>query len=639
MLNHIFNPYTIKGKTIKNRLVVPAMVANYCTEDGFATEQYTAYHETKAKGGWGLIITEDYAINPYGKGFVGVAGLWKDEQIEGHAKMVERVHAHGSTIIAQIYHCGRQTNSAVIGRAPVAPSPIPCPMNQEMPHELTIDEIHELVEQFGDTALRAKKCGFDGVEIHGGHGYLIAEFLSPYTNKRADEYGGNLQNRVRFLLEVIANVKKKCGDDFIVGFRISGDEKIEGGRSIADTQVIAMMAEEAGIDMIHVSVGTYGSPSVPTVPLYAKEHAWIADYAAELKKVVDIPVITVGRFNDPCLANMAIKSGKADFVAMGRASLADPALPKKAEEGKFEEIRQCIGCNQGCINRLNVQEKISCVLNPTLGHEYEIEEKTTDVKKKVLVIGAGPAGLTAAVEVKKAGHEVVVLERDHMAGGQFRLAAVPPFKGEIINFINWQLNECKKLNIPVNYNTEATVERVKEEGADVVILASGANPVKPPIPGIYLPNVVTANDVLSGKVNVGFTNVVIGGGQVGVETAFHLAIQFKQASVVEMLPEIMASDMGERMILTPFLMQRGIGIHTSTKVLEITEDYVLVNDGTKDFEIPCDNVVLAIGSRPNQELKEPLEAAGFEVRCVGDADKVANVMAATHLGFKLGRNI
>ncbi len=639
MLSQLFSPYTLKGKTIKNRLVVPAMVVNYCTEDGFATEQYIAYHEEKAKGGWGTIITEDYAINPYAKGFVGVAGLWKDEQIEGHTELVNRVHAHGSTILAQIYHCGRQTNSGVIGRAPVAPSPIPCPMNQEMPHELTIDEIHELTEQFGDTALRAKKCGFDGVEVHGGHGYLLAEFMSPYTNKRADQYGGNLQNRMRFPLEVFANIRKKCGDDFIMGFRISGDEHIEGGRTIADTQTIAMMAEAAGVDIIHVSVGTYGSPDVGTVALYTNPHAWISDYAEEVKKVVDIPVITVGRFNDPCLANMAIKAGKADFVAMGRGSLADPALPKKAEAGKFEEIRQCIGCNQGCINQLNMQQKVSCVLNPTLGHESEMSEVKAETAKKVAVIGAGPAGLTAAIEAKKAGHDVTVYEKEHMAGGQFRLAAVPPFKGEIINFINWQLNECKKLDIPVLFNTEATVEKIKEAGADVVVLAAGANPVKPPIKGIDLPNVVTANDVLSGKVNVGFRNVVIGGGQVGVETAFHLAIQWKQASIVEMLPEIMANDMGERMALTPFLMQRGVGIHTATKVLEIAEDHVLVNDGTKDFEIPADNVVLAIGSRPNTALKEAFEEAGFDVRLVGDAEKVANVKMANHQGFALGRSL
>ncbi len=639
MLNHLFQPYTIKGKTIKNRLVVPAMVANYCTPDGYATEQYIAYHETKAKGGWGLIITEDYAINPYAKGYVGVAGLWSDDQIPGHTELVKRVHAQGSTILAQIYHCGRQTNSRIIGRAPVAPSPIPCPMNQEMPHELTVDEIHELVEQFGDTALRAKKCGFDGVEIHGGHGYLIAEFLSPYTNKRADMYGGNLQNRMRFLMEVIANVREKCGDDFILGFRISGDEHIEGGRTIADTQTIAMAVEEAGIDLIHVSVGTYGSPDAPTVALYAKNHAWIVDFAEEVKKVVDIPVITVGRFNDPCLANMAIKAKKADFVAMGRGSLADPYLPKKAEEGRFDEIRQCIGCDQGCISRLNMQEKITCVLNPTLGREYELTEVAAETPKKVVVIGAGPAGLTAAAEAGKAGHDVVVLEKEHMAGGQFRLAAVPPFKGEIINFINWQLNECRKLNIPVRYNTEATVETVTAEHPDVVILAAGANPVTPPIPGIDLPNVVTAHDVLAGKTNVGFRNVVIGGGQVGAETAFHLAIQFKQVSIVEMLPEILGTDMMEKMVMTPYLMQRQIDVHTGTKVLEIAEDHVLVSDGTNEFAIPADTVVLAIGSRPNNALKDGLEAAGLSVKTVGDAQKVGNVMAATAMGFELGRSL
>ncbi len=638
MLKNIFNPYTIKGKTIKNRLVVPAMVMNYCDADGFATDKYIQYHEEKAKGGWGLIITEDYAINPYAKGYVGVAGLWKDEQIEGHSKIPENAHKYGATILAQIYHCGRQTNSRIIGKQPVAPSPIPCPMNMEMPHELTIDEIHELVEQFGDTALRAKKCGFDGVEIHGGHGYLIAEFLSPYTNKRADIYGGSLDNRMRFLLEVIDNVKAKCGDDFIVGFRISGDEHIEGGRSIADTQTIAMAVEEAGVDLIHISVGTYGSPDVPTVSMYVKDHGNIVSYAEDIKKVVDIPVITVNRFNDPRLADAMIKANKADFVAMGRASLADPDLPNKALEGRMEDIRRCIGCDQGCINRLNAQLPASCVLNPSLGRGYQEEEKAVE-KKKVVVIGAGPAGLSAAIEAKKKGHDVVVLEKEHMAGGQFRLASVPPFKGELTTFINWQMKECQNLGIPVYLNTEATIESLKQYEVDTIILATGATPTIPPIKGIDSKNVVTANDVLSGKVNVGFNNIVIGGGQVGVETAFHLAVQFKSAQIVEMLPDILPNDMTEKLVLMPYLNQRQIGIHISTKVLEITEEYVLVEKEGQQIKLPADTVVLAIGSKPNNSLQEVLEKEGYDVKVIGDALKVSNVMNANIMGYELGKSL
>ena len=255
VLNSLFSPIALKGKTVKNRLTVPAMVTNYCTADGEATERYIAYHETKAKGGWGLIITEDYAVDPLGKGFSFVPGLWHDGQIEGHKALPERVHKHGAVIIAQIYHCGRQTSEPVIGDTPVAPTAIPCPFSPNMPRELPVSEIKEIVGKFGDCARRAKECGFDGVEIHGAHGYLVAQFMSPYSNKRVDEYGGNLTNRAKFAVEIVEDIRKKCGDDFIIGFRISGDEFVEGGRTLEDTKTIVKMLEAAGLDLIHVSAG------------------------------------------------------------------------------------------------------------------------------------------------------------------------------------------------------------------------------------------------------------------------------------------------------------------------------------------------------------------------------------------------
>ena len=349
-----------------------------------------------------------------------------------------------------------------------------------MPIELSVEKIEEFIEDFGDCALRAKKCGFDGVEIHGGHGYLIAQFMSSYSNKRTDEYGGDLENRLRFPVEIIKNIRKKCGDDFIIGFRISADEFIDGGRTLEDTKVIVPVLEQAGIDIVHVSAGCYASCDTIVPPSYVK-HAWIADFAKEVKEICDIPVITVGRVNDPRIAESVIRAGKADFVAMGRASLVDPEMPNKAKEGRFEDIRHCIGCNYGCLGILFADQPIKCVLNPTLGNETNCEIQKTENPKKIAVIGAGPAGLEAAIAAATAGHNVTVYEKSKYAGGQFRLAAIPPCKGEIVDFINWQVTQLKKIGVEIKYDTEVTVDFMKENPADKIIVATGAVPVVPPI--------------------------------------------------------------------------------------------------------------------------------------------------------------
>ena len=375
MFKKLFSPMKIGTIEIPNRLVVSPMVTDYCNQDGTATERYIAYHEAKAKGGWGLIITEDYAVDPTGRGFSCVAGLWNDSQIASHSELTNRVHQYESKIFAQIYHCGRQTSHLVTACPPLAPSPIPCPAMQELPDELTIDEIERMVEKFGDCAFRAQKAGFDGVEIHGAHGYLIAQFMSPYSNKRTDKYGGHLSNRMRFPLEIIANIKAKTGKDFGLGFRISCDEFVPGGRTIEDTKAMAILLEQAGIDVLHVSCGVYASVD-KIVPASSTPHGWLASYAEEVKKVVSIPVITVGRINDPFVGDSIIAGGKADFVAMARASLADPELPRKAASGEFDEIRPCIACNEGCIGILFADQPIKCVLNPTLGKEAELTIET-----------------------------------------------------------------------------------------------------------------------------------------------------------------------------------------------------------------------------------------------------------------------
>jgi len=638
MLKNLFSPLSIKGKTVKNRLAVPAMVTSYCDVDGNATDRYIAYHEAKAKGGFGLIITEANLITKNDRAFSKPVGLWCDEQIESHKKLTETVHKHGAIIIAQLIHNGRQTSERAAGGKIYAPSAIQCPFSPDIPLELTIEMIEELVRDFSDSALRAKKSGYDGVEVHGAHGYLIAQFMSPFSNKRTDKYGGSLMGRLRFAIEIIEDIRKKCGDDFIIGFRVSGDEFVEGGLNIEDTKAIAMVLESKGIDFIHVSAGTYAASEV-IIPTSNIDHGWNVNASEEVKKVCEIPVITVGRINDPIVAESVIKAGKADFVAMGRASLTDPDLPNKAKESDFEDIRYCIGCTVGCLGLLYKDVPIKCILNPALGREKECEIQKTDKPKKVAIIGSGPAGLSAAIAAASAGHFVTVYEKESNAGGQFRTAAIPPAKGEISSFIKWQERTLAKLGVNIRYNTDVDVKFMQENPADVIIVSTGGVPLVPTISGVNLPQVCTATDVLKGKVKVGSKIVVIGGGKTGAETAHHLALHLKKVTLVEMQRGI-ALDAGAnpRRQLVSFLEKRNVNIMTNTTVTEITEKSVKVK-GKTEIEIPADTVILAIGTKSENRLAQELKSAGLEVKVIGDADKVATVLEAVEQGFDVGRTL
>lgn len=643
MLDSLFSTYTIKGKTLKNRTAVPGMVMNLATTDGMCTERYIQYFETKAKGGFALVMPGSVAVRPEGRAFVQIPGLWNDEQTESWKAFTKRIHDAGTLTFAQLYHCGRQTSPQVNGGfETISASAAVDPVYGCMPHRLTVPEIHELIKDYGKAAYRAKAAGFDGIEIHA-YGYLLMEFLSTTTNDRTDEYGGGIENRIRIVQEIIRECRAQTGDDYIIGVRIAAHEGIEGGRSLEETKVLIPYLEEAGVDYFNISAGcsfnTNGlMPTMHTAP------GWLNNDIEQLKKIAHVPVIASSRYTDMRIADQAIAEGKADLVAFGRASIVDPEAPNKAQAGDFEGIRTCLGCLKGCMFQIFMQKQGGCVLNPRTGNEVDYPEVVkAETPKRVMVIGAGPAGASAAIEAAKSGHTVDVYEKSYSAGGEMLLASIPPAKSAMRNFIRWQVNEMNKLGVNIHFETEATEALVKEVNPDVVIYAAGASPVTPEIPGADKANVVSAFDVLAGSVAPGMNNVIIGGGAVGAETANWIGLtRGIPSTVVEMGPAI-AMDEGPTLPnLLEDLAKRGVKLMTNTKVKEIADDGVVVvgADGVEQ-KLPADKVILAAGVKQNRELADKLIADGFDVRLIGDCSDAPHgfVADAVRGGFMLGRSL
>lgn len=638
-ISKLFTPYNIGKCEIPNRLVVSPMVVNMNADAGKASEQFIKYHEEKAKGGWGLIITEDYRVSEHAGGYPYIGGLYDEAQIPSHRKFTDTIHQYDSKVFCQIYHAGRQANRRVNGGAqPVSCSPIPCPWNKEIPRELSIDEIREIVDDFGKTAANVVKAGFDGVEIHAAHGYLIHQFLSVNSNKRIDEYGGSYENRTRFLREVMESVRKAVGPDFPVQVRISVVEYAEGGRSMYETHEILKDIEAWGADSLHMTFSMYGTrSSVGSVASFYQSHGFNVHLAEEAKKFINIPVITVGRIQEPRMAEEIIAAGKADFVAMGRASLTDPHYPNKVKAGDFNDIRECIGCLQGCTASTYQGVPVHCLVNPELGHEYITDYSQAPVPKKVFVAGGGVGGMEAARAAAMKGHDVSLYETSDKLGGSFTLAAYPPNKGGFITYPAWLNRQLRKLGVSIKLNTALTAEMVRQEKPDKVIIATGSEPIIPDVPGIGSAKVVLAEDVLSGRVDTGMDVLVVGGGMVGSETAAFLST-FCKASVglVEMRPDIgLDMEGGIRDDLKDCLNKFFVKIMTRTTLVAVTDGGALLEHEGATKEYPCDTVVLAVGTRARNLLEEGIKGI-CDVVVIGDALEARKAINASREGFVAG---
>lgn len=640
VLKRIFEPIKINQVEIKNRLAVSAMDSSYCGDDGYASEKFVAYHERKARGGFGLIITEDICVTSDAGASHHLAGLWEDAQIPSFQELTSRVHAAGARMFAQIYHAGRETQSEVTGVQCVAPSAIKDPTIAETPRELTVSEIKELVKAFGDAARRAQIAGFDGVEVHAAHGYLVEQFLSTFSNHRCDEYGGSIPNRCRFMVEIVKDIREKCGRDFAVQLRLTANEYLPGGYGVEEAKVFARIAEEAGYDSINVSQGAYGSLEA-VLPPGGVERALYIDNAYEIKKAVSIPVLGVGRINDPLLAESIIDSGKADICCMGRASLADPDMPRKAAAGNFDDISRCVGCLQGCIGENNRGNFVRCMVNPMTGMENVYKLEPAKTPKHIVVAGGGVAGCEAAIVAAQRGHKVTLLEKSNELGGQFIAASVPVGKGEYSSFIVWQRHMLNKLGVKVKYGVEVTRAVIDNYKPDAVIIAVGSNPAFPPIPGLK-ENSDIAHTYLRGEKAFGSKVVVIGGGLVGAETADHMAVHgARDVTIIEMLPEIMSDGepIPNSLVFNRFV-KYGVRIETSAKVVSVEADAVTYEKDGMIYRIDdVDTIVNCTGVRPNKALETELEGSGYEVKVVGDANTAKNGFHNIQEGYEAGLSI
>ena len=634
---HLFTPIQIGNTTIKNRIFMPPLSTNLA-DKGYVTDALVKHYEARAKGGVGLIVTEVTTVEPTYTYLPGDMSIYDDSYIPGWKKLVDAVHRYDTKILSQLFHPAYMAFPIPGTPQLIAPSNVGPYYAKSAPREVTKEELKVLVKQFGEAALRFKKAGGDGVEIQAAHAHgLLGGFLTPLYNKRTDEYGGCLDNRVRIIKEVLDEMRAQVGDDFPIMIRFSANEDMPGARDMAETRVLAKLFEEWGFNALHVSSGVYGDYNRGIVSPMYESHAWTVDYAEEVKKIVNIPVITVNRINDPRMADGVIAMGKADFVGMGRGSLADPNLPNKAKAGHLCDIRYCIGCLQGCTGALYTGGPVTCLVNPSVGLEYQTDYSLVKNPKRIAVIGAGPAGLTTAITAARRGHQVTIYEAKDRTGGQFISAAFPPCKGEFTTFISWANKQLNDYGVNVLLNTKATVEMLKAQNYDEVVVATGGVPFVPPIKGIDLPHVHFAEDVLVGKDAVGDQCVVAGGGEVGCETAAHLGMVEKGATIVEMKPVLMEElDGVNKEKLFGILNRFHVQSYTSTKVLEIKEHSVLVETPDGQKELPCDSVVLAMGYKPNHQLADELEQAGIKVHIIAGATKTSNALVANAEGFKLG---
>jgi 2,4-dienoyl-CoA reductase (NADPH2) len=651
---------------IRNRIVMTAMHLGY-TPTGEVTDRLIAFYRARAKGGAGLIVVGGCTIDECA-GMPNMVGLFHDRFVAGLKALTAAVKSEGAKIAAQLYQAGRYTHSAMIGgRKPISASAVRSRLTGETPRALELEEIPQVQDGFASASLRAKEAGFDAVEILGSAGYLISQFLSPVTNKREDGYGGSLENRMRFGLEIAEKVRRAVGPDYAIMMRLAGNEFMEGGNTNREARLFAAELEKRGVDLFDIT-GGWHETRIPQLSMFVPR-AGLAYLANGIRSAVSVPVIASNRINDPAVGEQLIRRGESDMVTMARALIADPDLPNKAREGREEEILHCVACNQGCFDSIFRMRSVTCLVNPLAGLEEDIQVVPAANRKRVLVVGGGPAGMKAACTAAERGHRVTLVEKTDVLGGQILLNDAIPGRHELTSAAQDLAANLKALGVNTIMGREADGSFVRELSPDVLVVATGAVPNRPEIPGVSGENVLLAWDVLQEKATLGRKVVIVGGNAVGLETALFLAVQGtispetlhflvankaeswetieelvnkgnKEITVVEMTSKA-GQDIGAstRWTVLAELARLGVRIVTGARVVEITSSGVKIEKETESGTLPADSVILATGSKPVDTLSGSLTGAVPEVYRVGDAVEPRNALEAVREGFLTGLKI
>jgi len=633
----LFEPGKIGRLQLKNRIIMPPMVPRYVNEDGSISERMLNYYGERARGGCAMVTIE--ASYPRSGGYPGRIFLGNDLCIPGLRKLVEVIHNGGAKACIQINpHRGRSDEVD-----PASASETIHPAAGVKVRALSSADLKELEEAFGDGARRAKEAGFDCIMIHGASGYLVSEFLSPRTNKRTDEYGGDVRKRARFALNLLAVVKQKLGTDYPVIFRLTAHERMEGGFGLEDAIKVSKLLEETGADAMDVISGVAETYYWVNPNMYIPR-GFNTPLSQAIKREVKIPVSVAGNINDPYLAEEILKEGKADFIDLGRALITDPQFPNKVAAGRVSDICKCILCAR-CFESILKPPvgPMICSVNPAVGKEKEFELglKPAPKKKKVLVVGGGPGGMEASVVAAQRGHQVTLWEKDKKLGGQLILAVIPPGKEELNSLIEYLRLQIDNLKVTVKLSEKVTVKKVLKFSPDAVIVATGSKPFIPDLKGIERKKVVVNRDVLLGKVDVGKRVIVIGGGFIGCETAEFLAEKGKKVTIVEILPEL-ASELyyPYANLMVQRLKERGVEAFAGVKDEEITDKGMeIVDEGGKRIFIEADDIVIATGSVADKSLFESLKDKIPELYEAGDCIKASRLYEAISGGAEVGMKV
>jgi 2,4-dienoyl-CoA reductase-like NADH-dependent reductase (Old Yellow Enzyme family) len=648
-LQELFMPITIGNCEIKNRIVASGHMTAF-TEDGLPSERHLRYYEARAKGGIGLIVNEAVAINPHVPPITPVIQGWRDDIIPRFAKISDAIHAHGAKYFAQLWHNGNESMSFYSGVYSQSCSGVPSVVG-EVPSALSKKDIKQVIREYTETALRLKTAGLDGVELHFGHGYLPQQFLSPVANIRKDEYGGSLENRMRFSLELIDAVRHAVGSDFVVGIRSSADELIPHGLTLDDMKDIMPIWDKTGkIDYISVTVCTYKSSMMGVPPMMIPPRPFVYA-AAEIRQHVDVPVMAAIRINDPVTANEIIKNHEADMVIMARATICDPEMPNKARQGRLDDIRQCISCNEGCWERIEKHAPITCAQNPETGREGIFVLRPADRIKKVMVVGGGVAGMKAAVTARQRGHEVRLYEKASSLGGALSIPALFAPRADLGQVIRFLEHEIGRLGVDVHLNTEVTASAIEAEKPDAVIIATGGTTIDDPAPDAVGPaaaiqieagaHVAAAEDVLLGKVETG-QRVVIADAQnymKGMITAEYLADQGKEVSIVLNMGYLM--DLPTLAVQVLNLTMKNVRRITEHDVISAQPGKVTMRHMLSQMEevLEADTLVFSYWRKADDALFDEIEGKGMEVYKIGDCVASRRYMDAIFEGYTVAMNL